>query len=119
MLTTFQRSRRCTICEIFQRSRRRRRDCRCHYYCHYFCRFFFFVCCFDRFDLFDFFDFDDLILNENACFDICSSRDNNVKNECIFFWNDDQILNRKHKNKNDDYHDHDEFDENETIDANI
>jgi hypothetical protein len=33
--------------------------------------------------------------------------------------NDDQILDRKRKNKNDDYHNHDELDENETIDANV
>jgi hypothetical protein len=33
--------------------------------------------------------------------------------------NDDQILDRKRKNKNDDCHDHDEFNENEAIDANI
>jgi hypothetical protein len=33
--------------------------------------------------------------------------------------NDDQILNNKRKIKSDDDHDHDEFDENEAIDANI
>ncbi len=33
--------------------------------------------------------------------------------------NDDHVLDRKRKNKNDDCHDHDEFDENETIDANV
>jgi hypothetical protein len=33
--------------------------------------------------------------------------------------NDDQILDSKRKNRNDDDHDDDEFDENETIDANI
>jgi hypothetical protein len=33
--------------------------------------------------------------------------------------NNNQIFDRKHKNKNDDCHDHDEFDENKTIDANV
>jgi hypothetical protein len=33
--------------------------------------------------------------------------------------NDDQILDNKRRNKNDDDHDHDEFDENETIDADV
>jgi hypothetical protein len=61
--TTFRKSWRCTICEIFQRSRRRNRDCRCHccYHCHCFYRVFFFACCLDRLDLIDLFDFDDLV----------------------------------------------------------
>ncbi len=86
--TAFRKSWRCTTCEIFQRSRRRRRDYCCHYYYHRFYRFFFFVCCLDRFDLIDFFDFDDFVSNENACLDIRSSRDNNVRNECtsLFEW---------------------------------
>jgi hypothetical protein len=33
--------------------------------------------------------------------------------------NNDQILDNKRKNKDDDDHDYDEFNENETIDANI
>jgi hypothetical protein len=33
--------------------------------------------------------------------------------------NDDQILDRKCKNKDDDCHNHDEFDENEAINADI
>jgi hypothetical protein len=39
----------------------------------------------------------------------------------IFHFNDDLILDRKRKNKdkNDDRHDHDEFDENKIIDARI
>jgi hypothetical protein len=37
----------------------------------------------------------------------------------IFHLNDNLIFNRKRKNKNDDCHDHNEFDENETIDANV
>jgi hypothetical protein len=69
--------------------------------------------------LIDFFDFNDLVLNKNACFDIRFSRDNNVRSECTSSLNDDQILDRKRKNKNDDCHDHDEFDEIKTIDADI
>ncbi len=83
--TTFRRSWWYTIYEILQRFRRRRHfDCCCYCRCHCRCfyRFFFFVCCFDRHDLIDFFDFNDFDLNENACFDIRSSRDNNVRNEC-------------------------------------
>ncbi len=37
----------------------------------------------------------------------------------IFQLNDNLILDRKWKNKNDDRHDHDEFDENEMINARI
>ncbi len=37
----------------------------------------------------------------------------------FFHLNDDQILDRKRKNKDDDCHDHDELDENETIDENV
>jgi hypothetical protein len=33
--------------------------------------------------------------------------------------NDDQILDNKRRSKDDDDHDHDEFDESETIDADI
>jgi hypothetical protein len=33
--------------------------------------------------------------------------------------NDDHVLDCKRKNKNDDCHDHNELDENETIDANV
>jgi hypothetical protein len=37
----------------------------------------------------------------------------------IFYLNDNQIFDRRCKNKNDDYHDHDEFNENKTIDVNV
>jgi hypothetical protein len=37
----------------------------------------------------------------------------------LFHLNDNQISDRKCKNKNDDCHDHDEFNENEMIDANV
>jgi hypothetical protein len=37
----------------------------------------------------------------------------------FFHLNDDQILDRKRKNKDNDCHDHDEFNKNETIDINI
>jgi hypothetical protein len=33
--------------------------------------------------------------------------------------NDDHVLDRKRKNKDDDCHDHDELDENKTIDADV
>jgi hypothetical protein len=33
--------------------------------------------------------------------------------------NNDHVFDRKRRNKDDDCHDHDEFDENETIDANV
>ncbi len=33
--------------------------------------------------------------------------------------NDDHVFDRKRKDKDDDNHDHDEFDENETIDADV
>jgi hypothetical protein len=37
----------------------------------------------------------------------------------ILHLNDDQIFNRKRRNKDDDCHDHDRLDENEAIDANV
>jgi hypothetical protein len=37
----------------------------------------------------------------------------------IFHLNDDLILDRKCKNKDDDYHDHNAFNENEMIDADV
>jgi hypothetical protein len=33
--------------------------------------------------------------------------------------NDDHVLDRKRRDKDDDCHDHDEFDEDEAIDANV
>ncbi len=90
--TTFRKSWRCTICEIFQRSRHRCFDCRyhccCRCHCHCSCRSFFFICCFDRFDLINLFDFDDFVSDENVCFDIRSSCDKNVRSECTssFEW---------------------------------
>ncbi len=33
--------------------------------------------------------------------------------------NDDQIIDNKRRNKDDDCHDHDEFDKNKVIDANV
>jgi hypothetical protein len=37
----------------------------------------------------------------------------------FFHLYNDHVFDRKRRNKNDDYHNHDEFDENETIDANV
>jgi hypothetical protein len=37
----------------------------------------------------------------------------------FLYLNDDLILNRKRKNKNDDCHDHNTYNENEIIDANV
>jgi hypothetical protein len=37
----------------------------------------------------------------------------------FFQLNDDQIFDRKCKNKNDDCHDHDKLNKNETIDVNV
>jgi hypothetical protein len=37
----------------------------------------------------------------------------------LLYLNNDHVFDRKRKNKNDDCHDHDELDEDETIDANI
>ncbi len=37
----------------------------------------------------------------------------------FLYLNDDQILDNKRRNKDNDDHDHNEFDENEAIDANV
>ncbi len=70
---------RCTICEISRHLCRFHLEHRCRYHCR--CHFFFFACCFDRFDCFDLIN-RDFVWDENVCFDIRSSRDNCVYNEC-------------------------------------